>query len=463
MKNFYQVLEISETSNQQEIKKAYVKLLRKYPPEKNPEEYKTIREAYDILRDEESRKNYDISLKCGGEIQELEEKGAQALKEKDYDNAIECFSKILKINDDSNSARNSLGRAYLLKKKYKKAMNEYILLADRFPDNMQYMCSLGFTFEMMDKIEKAEKLYQKAYKFDITDKETMDWLIQLYWKQKRYEEVEKVLKRDIEADGEIDFNDYYCYSKLIENYIYMGEEYKILDLVKDIKQIIPNDPQIRDNISWDFRRLGNLLYEVKRYEVAEILYRLAKIASPEDDSLDSAVRNSHLYKLTNHLLEDDDIEGILKGPIYYYMHHNDVTQEEREENTKKVFENLGYFNKEYAQSLEESLQIFIEYYEELYLEVKDFYDEIIKLNNFQLSLIDEFEYFLSEPRIPDALRMCIVALADGDDNEFEKSYSNLKMHTINDVKKGILVIKNEYPCIEEKYNNFVTHIKEIIF
>ena len=52
-------LNINKNASQEEIRSGYKKMLRKYPPEKEQEKYKEIREAYDTLKDEKSRKNYD--------------------------------------------------------------------------------------------------------------------------------------------------------------------------------------------------------------------------------------------------------------------------------------------------------------------------------------------------------------------------------------------------------------------
>ena len=50
MSNPYQILEIPKSATQEEIKKAYFGLIKKYPPEKEPEKFKTIRAAYDSLK-----------------------------------------------------------------------------------------------------------------------------------------------------------------------------------------------------------------------------------------------------------------------------------------------------------------------------------------------------------------------------------------------------------------------------
>jgi molecular chaperone DnaJ len=59
--NFYNVLGVSETATQDEIKKVYRKLAVEHHPDKGGSEdkFKTIAEAYDTLGDEDKRKQYD--------------------------------------------------------------------------------------------------------------------------------------------------------------------------------------------------------------------------------------------------------------------------------------------------------------------------------------------------------------------------------------------------------------------
>jgi molecular chaperone DnaJ len=65
MKDLYEILGVSKSASQDELKKAHRKLVRRYHPDKNPgdkeaeERFKEIQGAYDILGDPEKRKAYD--------------------------------------------------------------------------------------------------------------------------------------------------------------------------------------------------------------------------------------------------------------------------------------------------------------------------------------------------------------------------------------------------------------------
>src|SRR5262249_44616566 len=57
--DFYDVLGIDHAADERAIKTAYFALVRKHPPETRPEEFKRIREAYEVLSNPRSRADYD--------------------------------------------------------------------------------------------------------------------------------------------------------------------------------------------------------------------------------------------------------------------------------------------------------------------------------------------------------------------------------------------------------------------
>lgn len=68
MKDYYKILNVSMNANNDEIKKAFRALAKKYHPDRNPDDkdaltkFQEVNEAYEVLSNEESRKKYDQNI-----------------------------------------------------------------------------------------------------------------------------------------------------------------------------------------------------------------------------------------------------------------------------------------------------------------------------------------------------------------------------------------------------------------
>ena len=69
-RDYYEILGVSKTATEQEIKSAYRKLAKKYHPDVNKtpgaeQKYKDVNEAYEVLHDPAKRQKYDALAPTG--------------------------------------------------------------------------------------------------------------------------------------------------------------------------------------------------------------------------------------------------------------------------------------------------------------------------------------------------------------------------------------------------------------
>ncbi len=54
----YEILAIDRQADDQAVRQAYLELVRRYPPDRDPQRFQQIHDAYELLKDEESRARY---------------------------------------------------------------------------------------------------------------------------------------------------------------------------------------------------------------------------------------------------------------------------------------------------------------------------------------------------------------------------------------------------------------------
>lgn len=60
MKTPYEILDVAENAEDAGIKRAYLAMVRRYPPERFPDDFQRIYRAYELIKTEEDRLSYRL-------------------------------------------------------------------------------------------------------------------------------------------------------------------------------------------------------------------------------------------------------------------------------------------------------------------------------------------------------------------------------------------------------------------
>lgn len=162
MKNYYEILEVSETASKEVIEKVYKVLAKKYHPDVNPEDikeaeekFKEISEAYEVLSDDTKRKAYDIELLS-------ERDSSKAYVEQPVRNEVdepqkqpEPHYKVVSRPQTYSTNRNNT-----IDEKYKKAQEEY------YEAMQEYQIQKAYNDAYIEALKSmgVEVVYKKTFK-----------------------------------------------------------------------------------------------------------------------------------------------------------------------------------------------------------------------------------------------------------------------------------------------------------
>ncbi|MGR8930682.1 MAG: J domain-containing protein [Gammaproteobacteria bacterium] len=67
----FQIIGVNEQASDAEIKQAYLQLVKDHPPEREPQKFRQIQQAYQAIKDEDTRSSYQLFHLPEVEFEEL--------------------------------------------------------------------------------------------------------------------------------------------------------------------------------------------------------------------------------------------------------------------------------------------------------------------------------------------------------------------------------------------------------
>ncbi|MFT3772945.1 MAG: DnaJ domain-containing protein [Minicystis sp.] len=190
--NHYQVLGIERTADERAIKKAYFALIRKFSPETHPEEFKRLREAYEVLTDPVARERYDAAEKDYREYDDevaADLRAAEAAeKAGDEATAQATLRGIVAAHPEIRIARENLAASYSRTKSFREALEQLDALLEMAPEEARYHLYRGLVLRDLEEPKKARNALRKAHKLKPDDLPIHMALVDILMSEEAYDD-----------------------------------------------------------------------------------------------------------------------------------------------------------------------------------------------------------------------------------------------------------------------------------
>jgi tetratricopeptide (TPR) repeat protein len=314
--NLYERLSLSSDAPEGEIKRAFFTAVREHPPEKDPDNYKLIREAYDTLINSQARQEYDARDKYGPEIVELEAELEAAREDEDTYQQIRVLKKLINLFPVVGRFRNQLGLAFMEDEEYDLAVHQFTRACSIDPKNATYHLHLGFAHRHAERYANARECFERAIELDPEDYEGPRALANmLFMDMKEKEEAHRVLDKAILADDKVDYQDFFCMHDKLFMYVLDHDDEGIRQQCKHIQSVATGQEE-KEFASFSLAKMAAMVSQYGNYEVGYTLATAAAETNPNDTDLSEfrdGIRGiAQIQKEMRVFLDRDDCPGFLK-------------------------------------------------------------------------------------------------------------------------------------------------------
>jgi curved DNA-binding protein CbpA len=283
-KDYYEVLGIEKNADAPEIKRAYFSLVRQFPPERFPEEFKVLRAAYDTLRDEKKRAEYDETGSLPEEIKSLFYRAQMADDRGNHTQAAELYLAILQIHPKLPKVQEEYAWSLMDAGKNGKAMEVWEQLCEQEPTSAQYAMNLANFYDHRGWRKKALVEYQRALELDKDNPEYWAVFVNYYAKAQELDEARAVCQQAMATVGEkADMQLYLCAYSLCEPEDLTSAEKYLLNILS----LAEKNPSDEEDLSMVVTVLLAIPLTPDRIQLYPIIKKLAGMLPRLDDEMRS--------------------------------------------------------------------------------------------------------------------------------------------------------------------------------
>ncbi len=278
MKNYYQILEIANTATLMEIKKAYFSLVKKFSPERFPTEFMAIREAYEVLSNAKTRKEYDLIEELPEAVRADFQAGREHYQSGQLERAIRYLNGIHQKHPELMIVNSLLGEVYLKNGNSGKATKIFEALVAKEPHPASFAAKLAKAYLDRSWHRKAIEEYQRALKLDEDNVAIWSGLIDCHLNNENFEAVYETIQAGLAVSQRNNWDNTKLYFHLLHYDIYQNN-LEALDLhLNELKQNAINHrtAEVKNNIVWYLAYNAEQFIQMNGFN--KIVFRLVNTA-----------------------------------------------------------------------------------------------------------------------------------------------------------------------------------------
>lgn len=161
-RDYYEVLGVSRDADKKEIKKAYFKLVRLFSPEKEPEHFQEIRQAYENLMAEDQGQE-KFSVPADLFARKMLQNVIELFRMKKYALAADAAQEAMKFFGEEEAFLYYLAISQRFAGNTGRSVKNFEKLAALYPDKVHYLRELAITYMDRGYGRKAFAAFGKAY------------------------------------------------------------------------------------------------------------------------------------------------------------------------------------------------------------------------------------------------------------------------------------------------------------
>ena len=379
MIDYFKELNIQIDASDNEVKKAYFNMTKKYPPEKFPKEYRVIRDAYETLIDKSKRDAYILET-FDIEIKNILNEGIDLAKSEKYDLAVLNFEKVLKKYPDNSKVKKDLAVCLMRGRNYKKSSKILKELVIREPNNIEYYKLLIKIYGDNYDLKNLEGVLKKSLNLKNVEVDFYLKLFEIYNESelRDYTKAIKVLKDGLENKN-INSKKYKLYLKFLD----LSDR---LDCKDDFNKGCEalNEIILKDNYEEVKSSILNLLDRILKEFHFKNGVRLTSTAlvlideKKDVETLEKIINLRRSFLELSRLYEDKSINEDFKKIVFYnavskFLKDDIEFNKDFERINQNFFNNLNFESDELVKSIGKLKND----YRNVYLETRKLSDKVL--------------------------------------------------------------------------------------